>query len=274
MDFTPARWFTPGPRDIRRIILHDGEVPESKTAAEAIANFFHGGSRKGSAHFECDFDSTVQSVQTQDVAWHAAGDNQETIGIEQAGYAAQTRDQWLDAYGTQMIVFQTAPLVARLALAHNLPIRQLSDSELAANQKGVATHAQVSRVFGKSSHWDPGPNYPIDVLLKHAQEWLRLFVKQANPAQPVILPKIDVLKALQLYIIAIKSSPLGEHNWKGRTQEVLFVQKLLRKAGAVGLALDSAFGPTDRDVTKVFQASRKLPVTGVVDGRTLDALLA
>lgn len=275
MAFIAARWFSRGPRDVRRITLHDGEVGESRTAAEGIANFFRGGTRKASAHYACDCDSTVQMVDDNDIAWHVAGDNEHSIGIEQAGYASQTRDQWLDAYGLQMIVFQVAPLVARLSIAHDIPLVLLDEGAVKRNEKGVDTHAVVSRALRKSTHWDPGPNYPLDVLMQHAKEWRALMQKeQSTVVAPKVYPAADVLQALNLYIIAIRRSPLTITNWKGRSQEVVFVQKLLRKAGATGLKLDGAFGPVDRDVVKVFQATHKLPITGVVNGRTLDALLA
>jgi N-acetyl-anhydromuramyl-L-alanine amidase AmpD len=105
---TPAKWFTKvtGPaRDIRLIVLHSMEAPEKGTTAESVAKYFAGGSggRKASAHYCIDDDSIIQCVDCADVAYAAPNANSVGIHLELAGYARQSREEWLDAFGTAML---------------------------------------------------------------------------------------------------------------------------------------------------------------------------
>jgi len=52
-------------------------------------------------------------------------------------------------------------------------IRYLSDKQLAnGTARGIVTHVQVSKVFKKSTHWDPGPGFPKDLFLIWVQNYL------------------------------------------------------------------------------------------------------
>lgn len=100
VQFLEARHLTrTAGRTIDLIIIHDMEYPETPTSAEWCAQFFAGPhAPHASAHYSIDRDSIVQSVRDEDVAWHAPGANHDGIGLEHAGYAKQSRAEWLDDY--------------------------------------------------------------------------------------------------------------------------------------------------------------------------------
>ena len=164
--FLPAKNFTATTgRTIDLIVIHDMEYPETPTGAEWCAGFFAGLSApRASAHYSVDNDSIVQSVRDSDVAWHAPGANSNGIGIEHAGYAKQSRSEWLDDYSRAELTL-SARLVSRLCKTYGIPLEWRDASALKKRgARGITGHSDVSRAFG-GTHWDPGPNFPIDFYL-------------------------------------------------------------------------------------------------------------
>ena len=164
--FFPAKNFTATTgRTIDLIVIHDMEYPETPSGAEWCAGFFGGASApRASAHYVVDNDSIVQCVRDSDVAWHAPGANSNGVSIEHAGYAKQSRDEWLDDYSRAELAL-SARLVARLCARYGIPL-QWQDASALKNRgaRGITGHRDVSLAFG-GTHTDPGPNFPIDFYL-------------------------------------------------------------------------------------------------------------
>lgn len=208
MKFVPARHYTRANRrsaDIWWIVIHDMEYPERPDGAEWCANFFAGRSApEASAHYNVDNNSVVQSVHDEDIAWHAPP-NSHSIGIEHAGYAAQSREQWLDAYSLAELRI-SAELVAGLCRKHRIPVRWLTPSDLRAGKRGITSHANVSRAFGMTNHHDPGPNFPVSWFLTKVR--VKLWGDVPEDSEP--RPKMVVAPYL-----AWKEWRLGEGKFKG-----------------------------------------------------------
>jgi N-acetyl-anhydromuramyl-L-alanine amidase AmpD len=180
--FVPARHFkkVEGRRAVRLIVIHDMEFPETKDAAEVIARDFATTSTQKSAHICVDSDSIVQCVRDNDVAFAAPGANSDGIQIELTGFAKQTREQWLDPYGV-LLLERGADATAQYCLKYDIPVRRLDDAQLAGkSSKGIVSHAQVSKVFKKSDHTDPGPNFPWDFFLDRVKHHVARRAKQAG----------------------------------------------------------------------------------------------
>ena len=163
--FIQARHYTPtNGRSIDLIVVHDMEAPEDNTRAETVARWFSTTTTPASAHHCIDPDSIVQCVRLQDVAWHAPGANHNGIGLEHAGYARQTREQWLDP-PSMATLHLSAGLARDLCDAYEIPIEFVDAAGLRAGRRGITTHKAVSDAFKRSSHWDPGPGFPMDIYL-------------------------------------------------------------------------------------------------------------
>jgi len=148
-----------GGRAPNLIVIHTIEGPKNASAAESTGRMFATSAREASAHYTVDSDSIVQSVDERNTGWHAPGANDRGIGIEHAGYAKQTAVEWDDPYNRAMLAL-SARLAADIADRWNIPTRRLSQAELLAGYSGFVSHDDVSRAYGKSNHWDPGPNFP------------------------------------------------------------------------------------------------------------------
>jgi len=166
IDYKQAKHYTVASgRSIELIVLHSMEAGEASTTAEAVASWFAGSSApKASAHYCIDDDSIVQCVLDKDVAWAAPGANKNGIHLEHAGYARQTREQWLDDFSSRMLAL-SACLTARLCVTYNVPPVFVDREGLKRNERGITTHNEVTWAFRKSTHTDPGKHFPIDHYL-------------------------------------------------------------------------------------------------------------
>jgi hypothetical protein len=174
------------------IAIHSAECAETKSAAEALSAYAAAmpPERPASWHYAVDVDSTTQSVREKDTAWHAPPLNPYSIGIEQAGRAKQLESDWADPYSAAMVDGQLVPLVAKLCRRHRILPRLVPDDllkeALAEAEKagsdvatrdmarriysGIVTHAQVSRVFKKSTHSDPGLHFPLEGVVSLVEQ--------------------------------------------------------------------------------------------------------
>lgn len=165
--FRQARNFTRGPRsDVRWLVIHTAECGEVKNAAENLAAWAAGPQApRASWHYAVDSDSITQSVRERDIAWHAPGANGKGIGIEHAGRAAQQSAQWDDAY-SRAVLERSAKLAAGICARWQIPIRRVGKAELRAGIPGICGHHDVSLAFRKSTHTDPGADFPWDRYLE------------------------------------------------------------------------------------------------------------
>jgi N-acetyl-anhydromuramyl-L-alanine amidase AmpD len=151
------------------IVLHCMEWPEKPDSAEWCAGFFRDqktdGVTRTSAHACVDSDSIVQCVPWDRVAWHAPGANQFGIGIEHAGFVRQNASGWSDAYSQRMLDL-SAWLVAELCDEYAIPVEFVDAAGLLQKKRGITTHEQVSKAWKKSTHGDPGGDFPIETYVR------------------------------------------------------------------------------------------------------------
>jgi N-acetyl-anhydromuramyl-L-alanine amidase AmpD len=172
--FVQAKWYTQvddaKPRKIRVIVIHDMEFYERGDSAEVIANDFatRPATSKASAHVCVDNNSIVQCVRDRDVAYAAPGCNNDGIQIELAGYMNQTGAQWMDLYSVAVLAL-ASDAVAQYAIKYGIPLVHLTNAQLSAGMKGIVGHYQVSQVYKKSDHQDPGSSFPWSYFLQSAQ---------------------------------------------------------------------------------------------------------
>lgn len=164
----PKRHSGTNNKPIKRVVIHSAVMPCEPGRARQLARMNREGSGGGSWHYAVDPDETVQCSYDSVVCWHAPP-NQNSIGIEMADWPAplpapegssrwkalRLRWRWTGRNHRRMLG-RTARLTAELCLAYDLPIRFLSPADLRAGKRGITTHANVSKAWGQSTHWDPG----------------------------------------------------------------------------------------------------------------------
>jgi N-acetyl-anhydromuramyl-L-alanine amidase AmpD len=166
-------------RTIDVVVIHTMEIAERPDAAAICARWFESGVSRVSAHYCVDARTVIQCVREKDIAWHARGGNDDSIGVELAGFARQTTMEWQDAYSAAVLA-QAAEVVADVCRRRRIPVRWLVAGDLVAGRRGITGHVEVSRAFRKSDHWDPGDGFPIEEFLdrvRRAQQARRRAVR-------------------------------------------------------------------------------------------------
>lgn len=208
MRFVQARYFTRGRTSrVRLIVIHDMEWAERGDTAEACANWFAAtNTSRASAHYNIDNNSIVQSVRDEDTAWGAGNVNSYSIHLEHAGFASQSRAQWLDAYSIAMLRL-SANLSASLCHKFGIARKHLTNSELLAGHPGFVSHRQVTQTYGPAGgHTDPGPNWPWDV-------YMSLVTQAYDPAPTPPIPEPSTGKDMDDMTVYI--DPEGQEEGDG-----------------------------------------------------------
>lgn len=165
----PAHDSGEGNKPIARIVIHSTVSPCEPGGARDIAAYFRSQAAGGSAHYVIDPDEVVQAAWDSVVCWHAPP-NAHSLGNEMCdipgpvpddkrGTAAwkSLRRSWRWTRRNQRdMLRRTAKLTAQQALAYDVPIRWVGVRRLRAGKHGITTHANVSKAFHESTHWDPG----------------------------------------------------------------------------------------------------------------------
>jgi hypothetical protein len=126
---------------IQRVVIHTTEG-----MYDGAISWFRNPSSDVSAHYVVRRSDghITQMVRDRDRAWHAAGANADTIGIEHEG-AAASASTW-----TTAILESSARLTAWLTLQYDIPV----------DRSHIVAHSEVT-----SYKVDPGPHFPWDQYL-------------------------------------------------------------------------------------------------------------
>lgn len=236
-------------RTIKYIVIHDMEVNEdSLTSAEGVANMFAGAnSPRASDHYAIDQDSIVQSVEDHDVAYGAPGVNNNGLHFEHAGFARQSREEWLDE-GSLRILHRSAELTRRKAIENGIPLVHVGPDEINAGIPGFIGHIDATNAFGTAGgHWDPGPEFPWDV-------YMELVGGSTSPY--ITPPPAEVAQGTRML-------RLTTPHMQG--QDVADWQKVVGPfAGMPGLRVDGDFGAMTKQATVTFQQKNGLTADGIV----------
>ena len=161
------------------IVFHSMECPLQAGYARSLTNWAltpeSAGGPQASWHRGYGPDERVYFIPDELGAWHASEANPLSIGLEQTGYAAYTRAQWLTADGLRMLDGVAAD-VAAICKRDGIPAKWLTTAEVRAvldggnrSIKGFCFHRQVD----PETRTDPGNGYPADVTLSKVQALLK-----------------------------------------------------------------------------------------------------
>lgn len=196
----PDRFSTSGV-SIRKVgcCLHTNEGPDG-SGASLLRYLQRPGDRPlgGGRMYGSGYHAIAGEVDWVDLAdaacgpYHAPPINKTWWAICIPGYAAQTRDQWLDTPSRSFIRCVARFIVDRAA-RDGFELRRPSIAELRGGAGGYCSHGDVARAWGQTDHTDPGPNFPWDVLAADIADLSAPIVIPPTP-QPVFTE--DVMLAI------------------------------------------------------------------------------
>lgn len=172
------------------VVIHTSEGGEGGRSADALAGFLTApgdritstGRYGSSYHAIADVAMRIiPAVHDGFVAFSAPGANTEGLHVCIPGRAGQTREQWLDDASRSMIR-TVAGYVLDMRTLYGIPPLRLTVAELRAGTRGYTDHAGIRDAFGRTTHYDVGPNFPWDVLAADVRELSRTTpIKPPNP---------------------------------------------------------------------------------------------
>lgn len=159
---------------IRAVAVHSTEsadIPNSRDDLDSIFNWFDTPASLSSSHLGIDGEGqTDRWVLDARKAWTILDLNSVTLNIEFIGRAVQPGSAW-----EKKQIRAAARWVAYWSRLHGIPIRRGKvrnvNGQAVVTKSGVITHKQLTDA-GFGTHTDPGPNFPMRLLLKEAR-WYR-----------------------------------------------------------------------------------------------------
>ncbi len=244
----------------RILVVHSAETPLARGYARSIGFYFSRVTGK-SAHVMVDPADIVTMVPDTRIAYHCGTGNRRSKGFEQSGRARFTREEWTSPDGLAQMGL-LAGLLAADVVRYGHPLAWATDDQLRAAHAGgapvgLAFHDDMRRAIGGTTHTDPAPNYPRDLLLQMVMQIVTGGVVTVPNLPPI--PQLPTGPALPVRPVLRVGS---------RGEDVVTLQKLLQ------VTPDGAFGPKTEQAVRAAQQARGLFVDGVVGPKTWAALYA
>lgn len=152
-----------GKAPVRLVVLHTGE---GATSAAQLGAYFARPEVQASSHVGIDDHGVEWYVPYEMAAWTIRSANPISDNAELCGFAAWTRDQWLNDHMPMLEL--AAQWVRERCNARGIPIRKLTPAEVGAGEAGVCGHVDWTLGTGDGTHTDPGRNFPWDVVMSLA----------------------------------------------------------------------------------------------------------
>lgn len=151
------------------IVVHatQSQNREGLSDLQAIGAWFDNPAAQASSHVCTDGEGhSARYVRDQEKAWHCAGYNRVSLGIEQIGFAEYNR--WSEAEQRE-----TARWIARWSVMWGIPIQKgrVQADVARVIRAGVVRHSELGAAGG--GHSDPGRGYPLHEVLVMAREYRR-----------------------------------------------------------------------------------------------------
>lgn len=151
----------------RLIVVHDtGNTASATAEAHYAATRDDAESKWTSAHAYVDTRQVVGSVPLNTQAWAAYSyANAHGWQVEMVGHNAGEEDAVPAA-----TVERTAALVAQLAGLADIPLAKLTPAQVAAGQRGICGHRDITMGLHVGDHTDPGPRFDWNRFINLVEE--------------------------------------------------------------------------------------------------------
>ena len=143
---------------------------------------------KGSSHAAADETGVLMDgagdgfVDHDRASWTLRSGNPWSENIELCAYAKWTRTEWLSR---PKLLGACATWLARRSKARGIPLVKLTPAQYRAGQSGVIGHHDHTVGYSDGTHWDPGPNFPWDIVLNLAKSY------RGDPGGSIDLPDAE-----------------------------------------------------------------------------------
>lgn len=220
--------------------LPDFEPPD--TGAEAVADYGATLDRQASWHDTVDSDTRIRMLPWEYTAFHVAGFNSPSVGLE---IATQAR-RWADVPGPWKgaILLNAAGVVREWREQLGIPTRLITAAEARAGASGILGHA----LLDPARRSDPGPAFDWDALF-----FLATYETPPPPTTPEPTPGAPMpgRVTIETTVVELEPGASGPHVRK--------LQQLLNTVAGQGVMEDGEFGAGTERAVRNFQTFLNLP---------------
>lgn len=211
----------PTPLPKKRIIVHTTENAPG-TSSRAILDY-QVRTRTGSYHRLVDATGKITLANTDDWQTWSVGNkgNDIALHVSLVAQAKMKRAEWL---AQPKMLEGCARVIAYWARTYDIPLVKLSRSELGAGKYGVAGHLEA-QVWGNTDHWDPGYEFPYDVVLARAKE-----INSGKSAPAVSIPPTKAPKAPLTLDTPCKSHVPGSSHIAPLADYIMYIDRATYEA--------------------------------------------
>lgn len=149
-----------GSRPVSLIVVH---TAEGARTAESLGAYFYRPDIQASSHVGIDASKILQYVPYDRAAWTVRSGNPISDNAELCGFAAWTRDEWLNNHRNMLDL--TAQWITARAQARRIPLTKLTPVQVAQNAWGIIGHADWTYGMHDGTHTDPGVTFPWDYVM-------------------------------------------------------------------------------------------------------------
>jgi hypothetical protein len=148
------------------LVLHSAEGART---AESLGNYFYRPEIAASSHVGIDDTHMLQYVDYSRSAWTVRSGNPISENAELCGFAAWSRDEWLNNHRGMLDI--AGNWLGSRARARGIPLVKLTAEQVGANAWGVIGHAEWTYGKHDGTHTDPGTSFPWDYVMSQAGGW-------------------------------------------------------------------------------------------------------
>jgi len=181
-----TRVWTPSPNHSggstkRLMVAHSMEGFTGPNGAYDCARYFQG--NVGASSQVCidnNRGKVWECVSRSRGSWTQCQYNSVSVSAELSGYAAWSRDYWLGQREPELR--NLADWLAEESKALGIPLVKLTPSQAQGTGRGVCYHSDLGSAG--CAHGDPGPGFPIDVVLEWAKGGTQPAPQPPTPKPP------------------------------------------------------------------------------------------
>lgn len=233
-----------GGTKVRLVVVH---TAEGSTSYQSLGNFFASPSSGVSSQTGIDdTPNTVGEYVTRaNKPWTQANANPYSTATELCAFAKWTRSTWL---AHPVMLENCKQWINEECAAFGIPKVKLNASQAQGGQAGVCGHVDLGAAGG--GHWDPGPDFPWDIVLSGAA---------APPTTAPTPPPASGGAAPPWPGTYLRNFTTG-----GGTRQ--WQQQMKNRGWNIGV--DDQYGGQSEQVCRSFQSEKGLAVDGVVGPAT------
>ena len=151
-------------------------------------------------------------------SWTLRSGNRWSENIELVAQAGWSRSQWL---ARPKLLDNCARWLADRSKARDIPLIKLTPQQYRAGARGVIGHHDHTVGYSDGTHWDPGPDFPWDVVLEQA----RAYANGTHLEDDVTPEDIEKIAQRVRQVVADGTLPYGLDNLRRRIESLEKRQK-------------------------------------------------